>query len=118
MKTLIFTLLVLGGISSYILVAAEQGFYLTPKFALGINEKLYHRDNQEYLLFSGWVGHSSLAVKKIYTKEDGDTLIVYIELIPVSTLYKDGNFSIELKLSPKIQKVALASSKDIIWERK
>lgn len=118
-------LILLGGLAHSSLVrerysaclSSFKPMYLSKKFAFQLCTDLHLKDQQEYLHLSGFSGHSGLAVADIDSKEENNTLLVYIKLLPVSAQNKDGNFNVDLKLSPHIQKVQLAPSGDIIWER-
>jgi len=114
----IFTLMLICSVNSISMsMSMNDTLYLNRKFAMGLKTKIYYKDNQEFLHVSGFSGHSSYAVKEIRSKVDGNILLLSIELIPVSATYRNGNFSIELKLAPEVQKVALDSKNYVIWER-
>ena len=74
------------------------------------------RNNDLSLLISGLAFHSSLAVKKIETKIEGESLIVFVYLTPTRAGLS-GSFSYELEIPSSVNSVRFGNGKNLIWKR-
>ena len=69
------------------------------------------------LIISGLAMHSMMAVGEITIKFSGESMSVYILMVPAKKGLS-GNFSIPVHIPKVVRKIFLGEDKNLIWERK
>ena len=75
-----------------------------------------HATSGEVLELSGLAFHSALVVSKLETIQEGNSLIVLIELVPTKPKMSS-SFSYKISIPSGVETVKFGKSREIIWSR-